>query len=50
MASAGDIRRARAVGAFFDMDKTLLAENSGAVYLRHRYEAGEIRPIRVLNL
>jgi HAD superfamily hydrolase (TIGR01490 family) len=30
------------VGAFFDMDKTLIAENSGSLYLRHRYERGEI--------
>ena len=33
--------RAR-IGAFFDMDKTLIAENSGAIYFRHRYEQGEI--------
>ncbi len=30
------------VAAFFDMDKTLIAENSGAIYMKHRYEAGEI--------
>jgi len=30
------------VGAFFDMDKTLIAENSAALYMKHRYEAGEI--------
>ena len=30
------------VGAFFDMDKTLIAENSGSVYMKHRYERGEI--------
>ncbi len=35
-------RRIPRVGAFFDMDKTLLAENSGAVYVRHRYENGKI--------
>lgn len=28
-------------GAFFDMDKTLIAENSGSLYLRHRYALGE---------
>ncbi len=28
--------------ALFDMDKTLIAENSGSLYLRHRYERGEI--------
>ncbi len=28
--------------ALFDMDKTLIAENSGSLYLLHRYERGEI--------
>ncbi len=35
-------RRAPRVGAFFDMDKTLIAENSGSLYMKHRYEHGEI--------
>jgi len=30
------------VGAFFDMDKTLIAENSGSLYMKHRYEQKEI--------
>jgi len=30
------------VGAFFDMDKTLISENSGSLYMKHRYEQGEI--------
>jgi len=30
------------IGAFFDMDKTLIAENSGALYMKYRYESGEI--------
>jgi HAD superfamily hydrolase (TIGR01490 family) len=30
------------VGAFFDMDKTLIAENSGTLYVRYRYERGEL--------
>jgi HAD superfamily hydrolase (TIGR01490 family) len=30
------------VGAFFDMDKTLIAENSGSLYMRFRYERGEV--------
>lgn len=30
------------VGAFFDMDKTLISENSGSLYMKHRYERGEI--------
>jgi HAD superfamily hydrolase (TIGR01490 family) len=30
------------VGAFFDVDKTLLCENSGTLYLRSLYERGEV--------
>ena len=30
------------VAALFDMDKTIIAENSASLYLRHRYEQGEI--------
>ncbi len=30
------------VGAFFDMDKTLIAENSGSLFMKYRYERGEI--------
>jgi putative phosphoserine phosphatase/1-acylglycerol-3-phosphate O-acyltransferase len=29
------------VGAFFDMDKTLIAENSATLYMKHLYERGE---------
>jgi putative phosphoserine phosphatase/1-acylglycerol-3-phosphate O-acyltransferase len=35
-------RRRPRVGAFFDMDKTIISENSGSVYMKHRYEQGEI--------
>ena len=30
------------IGAFFDMDKTLIAENSGSLYMRYRRQQGEI--------
>lgn len=30
------------VAAFFDMDKTLIAENSASLYMKHRYEQGEV--------
>jgi HAD superfamily hydrolase (TIGR01490 family) len=30
------------VGAFFDVDKTILAENSGTLYLRLLYDRGEV--------
>ena len=36
------------VGAFFDMDKTLIAENSGSLYMKHRYERGEISTVELL--
>src|SRR3990172_1538195 len=29
-------------GAFFDMDKTLIAENSGTLFFKHRYRRGEM--------
>ena len=37
------------VGAFFDVDKTILAENSGTAYLKLLYERGEIdwKPVAV---
>ena len=35
-------RKRPRVGAFFDMDKTLIAENSGAMYMKYRYERGEV--------
>jgi HAD superfamily hydrolase (TIGR01490 family) len=37
------------VGAFFDMDKTLIAENSGSLYMRYRYQRGEIDGIELLK-
>ena len=37
------------VGAFFDMDKTLIAENSGSLYMRYRYQRGEISGFELLK-
>jgi HAD superfamily hydrolase (TIGR01490 family) len=42
-------RPAPRVGAFFDMDKTLIAENSGSLYMRYRYQRGEISGLEVLK-
>ena len=43
-------RRARPrVGAFFDMDKTLIAENSGSLYMRYRYQRGKISGFELLK-
>jgi HAD superfamily hydrolase (TIGR01490 family) len=37
------------VGALFDMDKTLIAENSGSLYMRYRYKRGEISGVDLLK-
>jgi len=37
------------VGAFFDMDKTLISENSGSLYMRYRYQLGEISGLELLQ-
>ena len=37
------------VGAFFDMDKTLIAENSGGLYMRYRYQRGEISGLELVK-
>jgi HAD superfamily hydrolase (TIGR01490 family) len=42
-------RPAPRVGAFFDMDKTLIAENSGSLYMRYRYQRGEISGFDLLK-
>jgi HAD superfamily hydrolase (TIGR01490 family) len=49
MARSHRARRPSRVGAFFDMDKTLLSENSGALYMRYRYRRGEISRVEVLK-
>ena len=35
-------RRQPCVGAFFDMDKTLISENSGTLYMKYLYARGEV--------
>ncbi len=37
------------VGALFDMDKTIIAENSASLYMRHRYERGEVTGLELLK-
>lgn len=43
------VRKQARVGAFFDMDKTLIAENSGSLYMRYRYQRGEISGVEFLK-
>ena len=42
-------RGAPRIGAFFDMDKTLIAENSGSLYMKYRYARGEISGVDLLR-
>ncbi|MGH9392139.1 MAG: HAD family hydrolase, partial [Vicinamibacteria bacterium] len=37
------------VGAFFDVDKTILSENSGTLYLRYLYRQGELTKIDLVK-
>lgn len=37
------------VGAFFDVDLTLIDVNSGASWLRHAWRTGKVRPLRALQ-
>jgi len=43
------LRPAPRIGAFFDMDKTLIAENSGSLYMRYRYQRGEISGLELIK-
>ena len=49
MAASVQTRQRPAVGAFFDMDKTLIAENSGSLFMRYRYQRGEISGFDLLK-
>ncbi len=42
-------RREPRIGAFFDMDKTLISENSGGLYMKYRYQRGEIGGLDLLK-
>jgi putative phosphoserine phosphatase/1-acylglycerol-3-phosphate O-acyltransferase len=49
MPSADAVRAQSHIGAFFDMDKTLISENSGSLYMKYRYQRGEIGGIDLLK-
>ena len=42
MSTSAVVRVPPRIGAFFDMDKTLIAENSGSLLMKYRYQKGEI--------
>ena len=43
------LRQTPRIGAFFDLDKTLISENSGSLYMRYRYQRGEIGGLELLR-
>jgi HAD superfamily hydrolase (TIGR01490 family) len=49
MSTSGVARTRPRIGAFFDMDKTLIAQNSGTLWMKHRYESGEIGNLDLLK-
>jgi HAD superfamily hydrolase (TIGR01490 family) len=49
MSEAAVVRVRPRIGAFFDMDKTLIAENSGTLLMKHRYAQGEIGNLDLLK-
>jgi len=49
MSEAAVVRARPRTGAFFDMDKTLIARNSGTLLMQHRYEQGEIGNLDLLK-
>jgi HAD superfamily hydrolase (TIGR01490 family) len=49
MSESAVVRARPRIGAFFDMDKTLIARNSGTLLMKHRYERGEIGNLDLLK-
>lgn len=47
MSASPPARRRPRIGAFFDLDKTLIAENSGSLWMKHRYRQGEIGNLEI---
>lgn len=49
MRDSAVVRSRPKTGAFFDLDKTLIAENSGSLFMKHRYRRGEIGNLDLLR-
>jgi HAD superfamily hydrolase (TIGR01490 family) len=49
MESSALVRVQPKIGAFFDMDKTLICENSASLYMKYRYQRGEIGGLDLLK-
>jgi HAD superfamily hydrolase (TIGR01490 family) len=49
MSTSALVRTRPRIGAFFDMDKTLIAENSGSLWMKHRWRKGEISNFELLK-
>jgi putative phosphoserine phosphatase/1-acylglycerol-3-phosphate O-acyltransferase len=43
------VRHPPRIGAFFDLDKTLIADNSATMFMKRRYEQGEVTGIDLLK-
>ncbi len=46
---SGAVSSGSMTAAFFDVDHTLLAVNSGSRWLRHRWRTGKLRPLRAVQ-
>ena len=43
------VRHQPRIGAFFDMDKTILSQNSATLFMRHRYQSGDLGNVDLLK-
>ena len=43
------VRHQPQIGAFFDMDKTILSQNSATLFMRYRYEHGDLGNVELLK-
>ncbi len=43
------VRHQPRIAAFFDMDKTILSQNSATLFMRHRYQSGDLDNVELLK-
>ncbi len=43
------VRHQPRIAAFFDMDKTILSQNSATLFMRHRYQSGDLGNVDLLK-
>jgi putative phosphoserine phosphatase/1-acylglycerol-3-phosphate O-acyltransferase len=49
MAQPEIVRQRPQIGAFFDMDKTILSQNSATLFMRYRYQRGDLGNLDLLK-